>query len=135
MGTVKKGLEIIKCSCGKEYHGMCATRFGKCANCGNNFAEKLEEDAEKDILDDLGDSKPVATTPTPVVKKAEPTPVKPAPVATPTPKPEAKTPEPKPIEQTKPAVTTPPTTTPPAKPEEKPGEKKAEPKKRVKLRI
>ncbi|MCK5038078.1 MAG: hypothetical protein KAS16_03165 [Thermoplasmata archaeon] len=123
MGTVKKGLEIIKCSCGKEYHGMCATRFGKCANCGNSFAEKLEEDAEKDILDDLGDTKPAASIPTtaPTVEKAEPTPEKP----------EEKAPEPKP-EPTPPAAAP---ATPPAKPEEKPEEKKAEPKKRMKLRI
>ncbi len=120
MGTVKKGLDIIKCSCGKEYHNMCATRFGKCTNCENSFAEKMDKDAEEDVLGDLG-----GTTPTP---SPTPAPVKPAP--TPEPAKEEKPVTPKPATEQKPAQPV----TPAPKPEEKKKEEKKEVK-RVKLRI
>ncbi|MDO9538035.1 MAG: hypothetical protein Q7J68_06925 [Thermoplasmata archaeon] len=61
MGKVKAGLEIIKCSCGKEYHAMCGRRFGKCAGCGIEFTEKLDEKAKEDEFGDLE----VQTTPQP----------------------------------------------------------------------
>ncbi len=72
MGTAKKGQDIIKCNCGKEYHDMCASRFGKCASCGNSFSEKLGEDAEKDIVGDLGDTTDKAAEPKEEAKAEEP---------------------------------------------------------------
>ncbi len=75
MGKAKTGTDIIKCSCGNEYHALCARRFGKCTGCGTEYTEKMDETASKDIIDDLD---------------------KPAPAA---PKPEEKTPEEKPPEQ------------------------------------
>lgn len=53
MGTVKIGLDIIRCSCGREYHAICGDRYGKCPGCGISFVEG-EEKAE---LDDLEISK------------------------------------------------------------------------------
>ncbi len=90
MGTVKKGLDIVKCSCGKEYHSMCATRFGKCTNCENSFAEKMDKDAEDDVLGDLGGATPATPSPTPA---------KPAPTPVPTLAPEQKPVTPKPEEK------------------------------------
>ena len=75
MGKAKIGTDIIKCSCGNEYHALCARRFGKCTGCGTEYTEKMDEAASKGIIDDLD---------------------KPAPAA---PKPEEKPPEQKPPEQ------------------------------------
>jgi len=53
MGKVKTGLEIIKCSCGKEYHAMCGRRFGKCAGCGIEFTEKMDEKVQEEDFAEL----------------------------------------------------------------------------------
>lgn len=53
MGKVKTGVDIIKCSCGKDYHAMCGRRFGKCAGCGIEFTEKMDEKAKDDDIGEL----------------------------------------------------------------------------------
>ncbi|MCK5024316.1 MAG: hypothetical protein KAR56_01720 [Thermoplasmata archaeon] len=58
MGKAKAGVDIIKCSCGNEYHALCARRFGKCTGCGTEYTEKMDETASEDIIDDL--DKPAA---------------------------------------------------------------------------
>jgi hypothetical protein len=77
MGKVKKGLDIIKCSCGKNYHDLCATRFGKCAACGNPFAEELDKDAERDVLGGLEESGPMKPTKPEQPEVVEPEPEQP----------------------------------------------------------
>jgi hypothetical protein len=121
MGKVKVGLDIIKCSCGKEYHAMCGTRFGKCPTCNTSFTEKLDRDAEK-ALGDLEINgkyaqKPSAPAPMPEQKAPEP---EPKPV-------EKKPEEPKPPVQ--------PPQTPPVEPEQKPEEEKKVAKKRLALKF
>ncbi|MCK4265799.1 MAG: hypothetical protein KAX31_00855, partial [Thermoplasmata archaeon] len=54
MGKVKAGLDIVKCSCGSEYHSMCIKRFGKCTGCGTAFSEDQLGAAEKEE-DTIGD--------------------------------------------------------------------------------
>ncbi len=67
MGKAKAGTDIIKCSCGKEYHALCARRFGKCTGCGTEYTEKMDKTASEGIIDDL--DKPVApATPKPEEK-------------------------------------------------------------------
>ncbi len=64
MGKAKEGLEIIRCSCGKEFHAMCGRRFGKCPDCGTEFKETLEDKAKDDDIGDLdGTKQPPATSP------------------------------------------------------------------------
>jgi hypothetical protein len=75
MGKVKTGIEIIKCSCGKDYHAMCGRRFGKCAGCGIEFIEKMDEKiARDDEIEELTTSS--------VPPKPEPTPLTPIPAET-----------------------------------------------------
>ncbi|MCK5024865.1 MAG: hypothetical protein KAR56_04535, partial [Thermoplasmata archaeon] len=69
MGKAKAGTDIIKCSCGKEYHALCARRFGKCTGCGTEYTEKMDETASEDIIDDL--DKPTAMKPMPVDEDGE----------------------------------------------------------------
>jgi len=107
MGKVKAGADIIKCSCGKEYHALCARRFGKCTGCGTEYTEKMDEKASEGIIDDLD---------------------------TPAPKPVEKTPEEKPPEK-KPPEEKPPT--PPAQPPAQPesADKKEEAPKVAKKKV
>lgn len=91
MGKAKAGLEIIRCSCGKEYHSMCGRRFGKCPGCGVEFKEKMEEKEGRD--DDIGELNPSRAetpnaapptetpTPSPVEEKPAETPAEPPKVA------------------------------------------------------
>ena len=64
MGKAKVGTDIVRCSCGNEYHSLCARRFGKCTGCGTEYTEKMDETASEDIIDDL--DKPTAVKPVPV---------------------------------------------------------------------
>jgi type IV secretory pathway VirB10-like protein len=66
MGTVKAGLDIIRCSCGREYHAMCGERFGKCPGCGTSF---IEGEVKSDIEDLEVSKKPME-----VPKAADPAP-------------------------------------------------------------
>lgn len=38
MGSIKESMDIIKCSCGREYHAACGERFGKCPDCDIIFS-------------------------------------------------------------------------------------------------
>lgn len=101
MGKVKPGIEIIRCSCGKEYHAMCGKRFGKCAGCGLEFKEK-EGEAKEDDIGDLG-SAPATPKPAPTAQapaQAPPAP-QPAPVQAPQPQPQQDKQEPGPEEPKK----------------------------------
>ncbi len=40
LGTIKSGLPIVKCECGKTYHETCAIRVGECPNCGRVVSDK-----------------------------------------------------------------------------------------------
>jgi len=40
LGTIKPGLPIVKCDCGKTYHEICAIRVGECPNCGRVISDK-----------------------------------------------------------------------------------------------
>ena len=40
LGSIKEGMDMIKCSCGKEYHRTCGERFGKCPDCDVVFSEE-----------------------------------------------------------------------------------------------
>jgi len=71
MGKVKAGIEIIKCSCGKEYHALCGRRFSKCAGCGVEFTEKMDEKVQEDDFAELEVEK-VQPQPTPVTPTVEP---------------------------------------------------------------
>ncbi|MFO7991786.1 MAG: hypothetical protein R6U61_05785 [Thermoplasmata archaeon] len=46
-GSIKKGLDMIKCECGKTFHKPCAERKGTCPECGTQFKEKEEKKEEK----------------------------------------------------------------------------------------
>ncbi len=64
MGKVKTGIEVIKCSCGKEYHAMCGRRFGKCPTCSTDFTEKMDERTRDDDIGELdGAKQPPASPP------------------------------------------------------------------------
>jgi hypothetical protein len=63
-GKVKQGLEIVRCSCGKDYHSKCGMRVGKCPGCSLEFKEK--EAPEKE--DDIGS---LGSTPSPQAPSAE----------------------------------------------------------------
>ncbi|MCK4265795.1 MAG: hypothetical protein KAX31_00835 [Thermoplasmata archaeon] len=39
MGSIKESMDIIKCSCGREYHATCGERFGKCPDCDIIFSD------------------------------------------------------------------------------------------------
>jgi hypothetical protein len=67
MGKVKAGIEIIKCSCGKDYHAMCGRRFGKCAGCGIEFTEKMDEKAKDDEIGELSAISSIKSDPSPLV--------------------------------------------------------------------
>ncbi len=69
MGKVKTGIEIIKCSCGKEYHALCGRRFGKCAGCGVEFTEKMDEKVQQEDFAELEVSK---VQPQPVAPQTQP---------------------------------------------------------------
>lgn len=70
MGKAKAGVEIIRCSCGKEYHAMCGRRFGKCPGCETDFLAKTGE-PEKD--DDIGELDTAQAKPAPAMApQAEP---------------------------------------------------------------
>ena len=32
-GQIKKGFTIAKCSCGRDFHELCASRVGRCPVC------------------------------------------------------------------------------------------------------
>ncbi len=48
-GTIKEGLEIIRCSCGETIHKPCGEREGKCPNCGVELKEKKKKKASKRV--------------------------------------------------------------------------------------
>jgi tetratricopeptide (TPR) repeat protein len=37
LGTIKSGLPLVRCECGKTYHETCASRVGECPNCGRDL--------------------------------------------------------------------------------------------------
>ncbi len=39
-GNIKKGLDMIVCSCGETYHKTCGERGNECKKCGTGFAPK-----------------------------------------------------------------------------------------------
>jgi hypothetical protein len=56
LGTIKTGLPVIKCTCGKKYHDSCADRVGTCPNCDTDLSNpesRLEDDDEEMTEDDL----------------------------------------------------------------------------------
>ena len=42
MGSIKKIMDTIKCSCGREYHATCGERFGKCPDCDIIFSDAVQ---------------------------------------------------------------------------------------------
>ena len=44
LGTIKSGLPLIKCECGKTYHETCASRVGECPNCGRDLRNLSKQD-------------------------------------------------------------------------------------------
>ncbi|MBA3045319.1 MAG: hypothetical protein FP824_03815 [Euryarchaeota archaeon] len=41
MGTIRMNMDMIKCSCGRDYHVTCGERFGKCPNCDVLFTVQM----------------------------------------------------------------------------------------------
>jgi tetratricopeptide (TPR) repeat protein len=37
LGTIKSGLPLVRCECGKTYHETCSSRVGECPNCGRDL--------------------------------------------------------------------------------------------------
>ncbi len=48
-GSIKEGLEIIRCSCGDTIHKPCGEKEGTCPNCGIKFKFKKEKKASKRV--------------------------------------------------------------------------------------
>ena len=71
MGTVKAGLDIISCSCGREYHAMCGERFGKCPGCDTSF---VEGEVTSEIEDLEVSKKPTEPPVQPSERPAQPAP-------------------------------------------------------------
>jgi len=42
LGTIKSGLPLVRCECGKTYHETCASRVGECPNCGRDLRNSLQ---------------------------------------------------------------------------------------------
>jgi hypothetical protein len=64
MGSIKPGMNVIKCSCGRTTHDPCGTRMGKCPGCATPFsvaAPLSKEQVDREIFD--GDSKSAAKPP------------------------------------------------------------------------
>ena len=42
LGTIKSGLPLVRCECGKTYHETCASRVGECPNCGRDLRNSAQ---------------------------------------------------------------------------------------------
>ncbi|MEM2976027.1 MAG: hypothetical protein QXW06_00010 [Thermoplasmata archaeon] len=44
LGTIKSGLPLVRCECGKTYHETCASRVGECPNCGRDLKNIIHKE-------------------------------------------------------------------------------------------
>jgi len=55
-GTIKPGLQVIKCRCGKIYHVSCGIRVGECPSCEADYSEFIEDADEEVLIENVKDS-------------------------------------------------------------------------------
>jgi hypothetical protein len=41
-GLIKKGFKVTRCSCGRDFHELCATRVGRCPVCFRSFQGAMD---------------------------------------------------------------------------------------------
>jgi hypothetical protein len=54
LGSIKDGLEVIVCNCGKIYHKSCVTRVGECPNCEQLITkEMIVNDLKEGFIEEI----------------------------------------------------------------------------------